>query len=76
MKIEKEIKDYQESLAILKAEEEKEKEIAKKIAQKKELHDTEKDRINNIVQAIQNAWKVYKIKAKPGKKKKGKKAKK
>ena len=63
MKIEKEIKDYQESLAILKAEEEKEKEIAKKIAKKKELHDTEKDRINNIVQAIQNAWKVYKSKS-------------
>jgi len=76
MKIEKEIKDYEESLAILKAEEEKEKEIAKKIAKKKELHDTEQDRINNIVQAIQNAWKVYKIKAKPGKKKKAKKAKK
>jgi len=69
-KIEKEIKDYQENIAILKSEEEKEKQIEKKIAQKRELHATEKDRINNIVAAIQHAWNNYKTKAKPSKKKK------
>jgi len=74
-KIEKEIRDYQENIAILKAEEEKEKQIEKKIAQKRELHETEADRINNIVLAIQNAWKNYKVKAKPSKKKKGGKGK-
>ena len=70
-KIEKEIKDYQESLTMLKNEEQKEKEIDKKIAEKREFHETENDKINKIVQAIQNAWKIFKVKAKPGKKKKG-----
>jgi len=74
-KIEKEMKDYQENIAILKSEEEKEQQIEKKIAQKRELHETENDRINNIVLAIQNAWKNYKVKAKPSKKKKGGKGK-
>ena len=37
-RIEKEIKDYQESLAILKTEEEKEREIDKKIAAKREVN--------------------------------------
>ena len=72
-KIEKEIRDYQENLTSLKAEEEKEKEIEKKIAAKREYHESEHERINKIVQAIQDAWKAYKIKAKPKKKKKGKK---
>jgi len=70
-KIEKEIKDYQESLTMLKNEEQKEKEIDKKIHEKREFHETEHDKVNKIVQAIQNAWKIFKVKAKPGKKKKG-----
>lgn len=69
-KIQKEISDYQEGLGILKKEEEKEREIARKIETKRELHETEQDRINKIVQAIQDAWKLYKVKAKTVKKKK------
>jgi len=74
-KIEKEIKDYQEGLAMLKNEEQKEREIEKKILEKREYHETESDKVNKIAQAIQNAWKLYKVKAKPGKKKKGGKGK-
>jgi len=73
--IDKETRDYEESLAILKKEEEKEKAIDKKIEKKKELHATEQDRINKIVQSIQDAWKLYKVKAKTVKKKKGGKGK-
>jgi len=45
---------------MLKNEEAKEREIEKKIAEKREYHETEHDKVNTIVQAIQNAWKLYK----------------
>ena len=67
--IEREIKAYEEEVAILRRQQEKEEAIERKIGKKREVYELDKARIDSIVHAIQNSWKSYQYKLKAIKKK-------
>mmetsp|Transcript_49689 Transcript_49689/g.57237 ORF Transcript_49689/g.57237 Transcript_49689/m.57237 type:complete len:428 (+) Transcript_49689:16-1299(+) len=65
----KELKDAEEDMNHIKAEQKKNEEIDKIIKAKRDLLETEEQRTGAIIQAIQNAWRLFRAKKK--KKKKG-----
>jgi len=76
-KIREELRNLKEHFKITEDEKRKDSEIMEKIQKKKDLLETDEDRTNQIVLAIQNAWKNFKTQKGGGKKKKkGKKGKK
>jgi len=80
--LEKELERIREELANLKVnlnmaehEKKKEQDIMDKIQHKRDILETDDQRINQIILSIQNAWKNFKAKSGKGKKKKKKKKK-
>jgi hypothetical protein len=74
-KIREELANIKVNLSMAEHEKKKEQDIIEKIQKKKDVLETDDQRINQIILSIQNAWKNFKAKS-GGKKKKKKKKKK
>lgn len=74
-KVREELANIKVNLAMAEHEKKKEQEIIEKIQKKRDVLETDDQRINQIILSIQNAWKGFKAKKGGGKKKKKKKKK-